>query len=283
MTIPNGLKVLPKDERDLKLGAVITLPALSELPLSYRLPKTTIKSQIDDFCSGTACTAILETTEGKELDELWYFAKSKEISGDVDEFGQDLRTAMKTAVKFGAISKAVAPFTKDKGSDFLRRIENYSKDLEWKAGEHKQKSYFFITGKYDAFDNARASLWAFRDLKRGAIMGLEFGWPLSQTYLLGTPSGYGHAMKVDGFETVNGENWIVLQQSYGTQAGKDGYQWISRETFNAYADTYGVGMFIDLPADEAKFHNKWKIPLKYNWIAKIVFSFRDLLGMGSAR
>ena len=144
MSVPNGLKKLPPDSRDYALGSIQALPALSELPLSFILDSKADKAKIEDFCSATACTLMLEYTEEKELDELWYFAKSKELSGDVEEFGQDLRNACKTAQKFGAIPKDLAPFTKDKGSDFLRRIENYPKELEWKAGEHKQKSYFKV-------------------------------------------------------------------------------------------------------------------------------------------
>lgn len=271
----NSLKPLPKDERDFKLGAIITLPKVSELPPSYVIEIKTIKEQIDDFCSANACTLLLEQTEGEELDELWYFAASKKLSGDVDEFGQDLRTAAKTAVKMGAVAQKDAPFSKDKGSAFLRRYENYP-NLEDKALIHKQKTYFWVTGPNDQCDNLRCSLWAFRHLKRGAAMGLLWGWPLSQTILDGTPQGYGHAVAAIGFERMNGEDYIIIANSYGTQAGNNGRHYVSRETFNTYAEMFGVAMFIDLSREEADYYLSRNIKITDNWIIQLWKAFLGL-------
>lgn len=264
----NALRPLPKDTRDMKLGSIITFPPLSELPLTYIIETQTIKDQIDDFCSGNACTLLLEQTEGVELDELWYFAASKKLSNDVDEFGQDLRTAMKVAVKIGAIEKKDAPFTKDKGSEFLRRYENYP-SLKNKALIHKQKTYFFINGDTDSFDDCRRSLWVYRNLKRAAVMGLMWGWPLTQTILDGTPQGSGHAIAIIGFTRMNGEDYIVLQNSYGTKAGDNGRHYISREIFNTYADMFGVGMFVDISREQADYYIQNNIKIDDNWIIQI--------------
>ena len=168
-----------------------------------------------------------------------------------------------------------------KDRNFLADYKNWPSELDWQAGAHKQKSYFKVVGQFDPFDNLRASLFLY---KRPAVLGLIWGWPLTQVFLQGTPSaGFGHAITAIGYDRKNGEDFLIIQNSYGLQAGDKGRHYLSRETYNTYYEMFGCFMFIDLPPDEAKFHNKWKLPLKYNWIAKIVFSFRDLLGMGSAR
>jgi hypothetical protein len=50
-----GLLPLPKDDRDFKLGALYTLPKLSEIPDAFELDVLGIKDQRDsDFCTAFA-------------------------------------------------------------------------------------------------------------------------------------------------------------------------------------------------------------------------------------
>ena len=166
--IKGGLKPTKKDNRDFQLGKIITLPKLSELPKEFELEPLSIKDQGDtDFCTAFATCGMRELQEKKELNPYWSFAVSKIISGDPEEWGQDIRTALKSHIKYGAIEeKGVEYWRKEDHQGepiekIARYIENYPKELFEKAKKHLAQSFFLVTGHYDHFDNIRASILVF--------------------------------------------------------------------------------------------------------------------------
>ena len=161
--LSSGLRVEPKDTRDIPLGALITLPKLSELPEEFELTPLEVKDQGgSDKCSAYATCTISELQEGVVLDPHYSFAVSKYLSGDVESWGQKLSYALKGHVKVGAIQKDIAPVLDETAS---RDLKNYP-DLSLKALEHKKKAYVEITGQYDAYDNVRATIWKYRNENR---------------------------------------------------------------------------------------------------------------------
>ena len=64
MRVKNGLRPTPKDDRDLILGAFVTLPNLSDLPDEYDLGTRGIKDQRD-----TDLRSEFNTKDEKELQE----------------------------------------------------------------------------------------------------------------------------------------------------------------------------------------------------------------------
>src|SRR3990167_3688947 len=173
--ITKGLRPTHKDDRDYKLGALFQLPELSELPADFVLEGHTIKNQQDsDFCSGFAVTGMSELQEGVLLSPEYQFALSKTLSGDTEEWGQDARTAMKTAVKLGSLEKSKTSYSlESKDVSFLRDIKNWPNYLE-EAKRHQKSVYLKVEGKYDAFDDIRASIYKWRDEKRAVALGLNF-------------------------------------------------------------------------------------------------------------
>src|SRR3990167_6414527 len=135
-----GLKELPKDNRDYKLGAIIPVkkfPKLKDFPNKFILETSDLKDQVEDFCTGNTVALLIGTNEGFPCDENWSFAKSKELSGDPKEWGQDLRTAFHVGTKFGALPKNYSSFTSEKGQEFLRDIKNWPQGLEFYASPQK--------------------------------------------------------------------------------------------------------------------------------------------------
>src|SRR3990167_6781814 len=130
-----GLNLLPKDERDIHLGSILALPKLEELPSVFSLGDTIIRNQeVDgnkDFCTayGTVGMAYLE--DSKEGSQEWIFAKSKELSGNTEGFGQNMRDAFKVWVKYGS------PFREDVkvpvDPNDRRYINNYDSTLNGEA------------------------------------------------------------------------------------------------------------------------------------------------------
>lgn len=245
-----GLKPEAKDPRDLKTGALIDLPKLSELPDSFTFQPVSVKNQYDtDFCSAFATCSVSELQEGVELDPLFSFAASKKLSGDPEAWGQSMSYALKGHCKIGTISQKDAPFDLDNvDPDKVRDISNFPESLLLKAIEHRKKSYLEITGPYDTFDNVRATIWKFRNEKRAAVMGLFWNWNIYDYVLKGmSDRGYGHLVAIYGW-TPEG---LVILNSGGTGAGKAGFHILPREEANYYINTFnGAFMFLDLSPDE---------------------------------
>ena len=205
--IIGGLEKLKKDRRDFQLGAIIKLPELSELPNGFVLEDSFIENQAgnslgEDLCSAFASTLISEFQEGVELSPEWSFAASKELSGYVEGFGQNMRDAMKVHQKYGAVEKSEATIPANP-----RYFKSWDKGLLEKAKKHLKQSYVSISGQYDAFDNIRTSLWYYRNEKRAISFGLAWTYNLSDI-LLKEPkeNGFGHMVAILGFCTISDED-----------------------------------------------------------------------------
>ena len=255
-----GLKPLPPDERDFKLGAVFPLPKLSKLPDNFRLMILGIKDQgASDLCTAYASCGASELQEKVELNPEYSFALSKSLSGDPDEWGQDLRKAMHAHQKFGAVEESLArPFIEqflrdhpENGRQLLRRIEHWPAHFKEEAARHAKGSLMAITGPYDPFDNLRATLWLFRKEYRAGVFGVQWAWDLAQYFMtIPQDAGFGHALYEIGFEKVAGEHFLVIVGSNGEGAGDGGLHYFNRNVVNAFVKQYGAFMFQDMTPEE---------------------------------
>jgi hypothetical protein len=191
-------------------------------------------------------------------------AASKELTGDKDSWGQQIRPAMLTHVKVGAIELAESPYEDNVDSGFLRDINNWPAGLKTLAVKHQKKSVFFVDGPYDHYDNIRASIWKFREEKRAVVSGVIWNWPLD-TELIDkySKTGSGHCIMYRGWTSKG----LILQNSAGRNAGHCGVHIITREVVNRNFEMYDGAMFIDLEPEDAKILNDMKLPL---WMSKLV-------------
>jgi len=139
-TIKHGLNPLPYDPRDknFSLGAIFGTP--KELPTKpFRVfePKK-IKNQGEtDKCTSYALSYLLEAHEGVEINPDYLFAKGKEVSGGVEKWGQDLRTACKAPVKFGAIEEKTELYEIiSQGRDYSANWRNWGFNYDLAAAFH---------------------------------------------------------------------------------------------------------------------------------------------------
>lgn len=264
-----GLRELPVDERDFQLGAVFDLPALEELPVAFKHDSLGVKDQKDsDFCTAFAYCALSELQENVPLEPSWSFAMTKMIEGDHTSYGADLRIAAKAHTAYGALEAKDSPYNLDnKEPDFLRNPEVWDYRLAEKAEPHKKKSFFKVTGPYDAFDNIRASIWKFRDKKQGVAIGVIYGWSTRDSHVWEpTKTGGGHAMAVMGWD---GE-FMVVQNSYGLGSGENGFQYLHRNVINANVDRYGAFMLVDIDRTEAEYLIYNGIKADWNWLKQLI-------------
>lgn len=267
-----GLRELPVDDRDFLLGAYDLLPKLEDLPNAIKLPFTVKHQGNTDKCTAYASCAISEVQEKVELDPAYSFAASKEISGNVDAWGQDLRTACKSHVKYGALARKDRPVEISQLPFQEQRYYKTWKDLYPLALEHKKKSYFAITGPYDTFDNIRAALFKYQT---PIIIGIQFGYPLTQKLIDSVKNGFGHAMTVIGYRTYEGVDTLIVGNSYGIEAGDNGVHYVTREVINHWA-SYGAFTFIDEDPDTVTYNKEHGIMKSDNWIIQLLKIFLNL-------
>lgn len=269
-----GLKETPKDDRDFQLGAIINLPALEELPQEFYFKLTKVKDQLDtDFCSAYATCAISEIQEEVELDPLWSFAVSKMLSGDADEWGQDIRSALKGHTKYGAIEISNSPYSII-DADIARHINKWPEDLFDNAKKHQKKTFFKVSGPYDHYDNIRASIWHFRAKKQGIVLGIKWQWASTDVILKGMGDfGFGHMIAGIGWD----HRGIKLQNSAGETAGENGFHYMPREEINHFVENYGAYMLVDMDREDAEHMIYHGIQTSDNWITGLIKTIKKII------
>lgn len=279
-----GLLPLPEDSRDLSLGTVFGIPNLDEIPnidFTVATPLVIKDQKRLDFCSLFAGTAVSEDQEGVELSPEYSFAKAKQLLGEWQSWGVDLRTACKALTKFGSIPQAIAPFSvNDKDRDFLANWENWPIELDRKASEHKKETFWAVTGPYDFFDNIRASLWKHRYDKCTVLAGTMWfgGWTVTENGVVSASTENlvlqePHALKFFGQKIINGTPYLKAQNSWSEKYGDRGIFYFPREIVNQYSPQFGSFMFKDdMPIDEAKILNEYGLSVQLRVIAQILLN-----------
>lgn len=273
-----GLKILPEDKRDFSLGKIVSYPSLVGLPDNFEFQPFKIKNQQgSDYCTAFSSTSASELQEGVELSPEFAFAMGQKLNKS--DYGNDLRTAMKSHIKIGCIEQKDAPFSLDnKDNKFLREPNNWSEDLLPKALIHAKSSFVDCRGNYDAFDNIRAAIWFFKNEKRAVVMGVLWeNWDVKNPILENGGAGRnGHALACLGWKSINNKQYLVIQNSYGDQVGDKGKFYMSRETVNKYVPIYGAFTFLDMTPEEYKQRLK---DFSQNWILTALRKILEILGI----
>ena len=260
--LKNSLHVLREDTRDFNLGAVFKQIDIKDVPDKDFIvaQPLIIKCQPDgdDECSAYAVTSVSEDQEGVELLPQYQFLKTKEISGNTEEWGANLRDACKSAVKFGSLP--VRGFEDLKNFSRVRIFkEKWPSNADAVAELYKKASFFSVTGRYDVFDNIRTALWQNRNEKRSIVTGALFRSEWLEANYGVVPKdygndGFGHAFKIFGQAWIAGELHLIAQLSQGERVGNKGIFYFPREVVNKEIGKYGVFMFKDISKEEAQFY-----------------------------
>lgn len=243
-----GLQDLTPDDRDFQLGGFDTLPTI--LPEEFILPYNVKDQTSTDWCSAFATCAASEVQEEIELEPGYSFAASKELTGDPDTWGQNLRDACKAHQKYGALPRENMTERLYKLPLKERRYWEHWKTLLPLALMHKKKSYFRVTGPNDDYDNIKASIYKY---KTPVVTGITFGYPITQTHLEKVKDGFGHAMAIVGWTPTH----LIILNSYGTKAGDKGVHYISREVVNHHASRFGAFTFLDVDPEDVNKKRSW--------------------------
>lgn len=266
----SSLEKLPQDLRDFSHHALFGTIEPANLPafdFDVGAATPSILDQTDlDFCTGY-CSSEQNTTEfHSESDAccpLYQMAKIKQVRGEWNQSGANLRDAANALIQYGSIPLSQSPFTHnqnpgtDRDRDFLANWNNWPPALDLIASMRKLGSYFTIDGPGDAFDNMRSVLWqsASNWSGSGVIFGLE--WHDEWT---GTPAGVipdavpasggdPHAVYIRGQKVISDVPYMVVQNSWGAAFGDNGLYYMPRSVLNIqWSGGYGAFAFKKISA-----------------------------------
>ena len=241
--ITGGLLPLKKDARDFNYTKVFgAIKQITDEDFIVGSPEL-LDQGSSDFCTAFAGCAASSLQEGKTLNPYWSFAVSKQLSGNFEAYGQDLRTALKVHTKYGAIEEMI-----NKGRD----IAKYPTDLFFKAEEHKKQSYFSVSGK-NLFNEIRSALFTHKSAcVTGAIWKSD--WTDAKDGIITDEmqgDGYGHAFIFIGQKTINEKLYLVVQLSNGKEIGSQGLFFFPESVVNREC-VFGNFCFVDMPKDIAQ-------------------------------
>jgi hypothetical protein len=246
-----GLLPLKPDKRDFELIDVFGAIDLSELPEEFITGKPKVKNQgMTDFCTAYAITSASELQEKVELNPEYQFAKTKQIMGNPDGYGADLRSACKSAVKFGSLKES--DFPKHITGDF-RHWNIWPDWIDEKAKKYRKKSYFKINGYGSSFNAIKVALWLNKSDKRVVITGALWRseWTKAKNGRITKEcesSGFPHAFIIIGWI---GE-YLIAHLSNGEEVGDKGRFYFHKDIVNKEFGKYGRFMLIDIDPNQAK-------------------------------
>lgn len=226
----------------------------------------TILNQLDlDFCTAFATSELQKAIWGTDFDPFYQFAKIKQVRGEYTSYGANLRDAANAVIKYGSLPIQYAPYTHDIGNkndesrDFLANWKNYPDTLDIFAKKDADVGYFTIDGAYDVFDNIRSAMQIHIQERRAISFGLfwhdewtEAPGGIIPDIMPNDSQGGGHNIAIIGQKTINGELYLVLQQSWGDTAGDHGLYYFPRNIIDLSArEGYGAYMFSRLQKSTA--------------------------------
>lgn len=278
---------MPQDARDFSMNRVfgsIKKDAIPAHDFIVSEPLEIKDQQMTDMCTAFAGAAVSEDQEGITLEPAYIFAKTKQMVGNFNEWGADLRTACKAIVKFGALPKEQSPYhLETEGRDFVANWAHWDIKFDKMAKQYAKQSFFMVDGVYDMFDNIRMALWRNKDKKQSVITGCLFrrSWLMAKEGVIPTKyekDGIPHAFKIYGQKRINGKRYLVAQLSNGTSVGDGGKFYFPRYVVNKEF-TFGCYMFVDLPKDQAQVLNNLNLSIQWRWFAGIVSFFKQLIAI----
>lgn len=284
-----ALRALPKDSRDFPHSQVFGSVSQDDLPKEDFLVAVPleIKNQDinypTDFCTAYAASSVAEDEDQVVFVPEWTFAQAKGLvaqSGEPDaytEYGLDLRQICKAVQKKGFLPKNLDPFgcdtLKRPDRDLLVMPENWGKLKDYDS-PYKKPSYLVVDGRYDTFDNFRSVMHMNLGERRSIITGCIWRETWSKAVNGVVPkiyeaNGTGHALKICGQKTINGEIHLIAQLSDGTEFGDKGYFYFPREVVNKEFSQFGAFTFSNMGKNKALWYVTNGVSVHDSWFKKV--------------
>lgn len=286
-----GLLPLPADNRDFShdsLFGTYLQDQLTDEDFDVAQPISIKNQRYLDFCTAFAATSVSEDQEEIPLDPLYQYARACQLRNDYKTWGMDLRQMAKSLTEYGSLPQDKAITSVPLGDydrnqrDALANWENYPINLDEIAIEHIKRSFVFVDGPHDTFDNIRAALYMHRNEKKSVLAGAYWGleWQNAPDGIIPkvyTKGNSAHSVKIFGQKKINGEIYLKVQNSYGQEIGDKGIFYFPREVVNKEFAPFGQIMFADIGKDDAKWLIEHKLKFYDSWVIKLLKKLIDML------
>ena len=212
------LKKTKKDSRDFSHRKTFGSFPIHNLPDNYLLESTILNQGQTYHCTAYSACAVQEVQEGVSFDPEWFYKQEGIVDGNPTEYGYGMRIPMKTGIEKG-----------------FKPVGGDDKDAE----TYKEGGYFAVDGDYDTFDNIRIAMWLARNEKKCPMIGVMWHeeWLTNKGIVSEKKPEKevgGHAIKCAGWKKIDGKEYLVIQNSYGTEYGDNGMFYFPRTIVNKY-------------------------------------------------
>lgn len=182
-----------------------------------------------DMCTAFVATSIAEDHFGIKLEPTYLFAKSCKERKSTDKY-MDIKYLRNAIIKYGILPKYISPFSIDTHNrDFLVNWNNWPVNLDKFAYKYHASLLERIWGFMSNFDLIRGALYKTnKPIMAGIYWQQE--WDKQKDGIISSRfqdyKYFPHAVKVIGQKNINGEIYLVVQNSRGENVGDKGIFYI---------------------------------------------------------
>lgn len=252
----NPWKPDPRDTRFTKVA--FGAPALPTFPKTLARHRRPVKNQGNSLsCTAQASTLASEYQEGVSLSAEFQWKETCRQLGTYVPDGADYRTALAVHCKVGALQQEKSPFRFP--IDDSQTIGNWSNWPDYPREEieqYRKASYVQIPRVGDNFDSVRSALLRGKEQNQIVIACTrwfrEWSVPVIPSADLYTGFVGYHCHTWIDFDTIDGVEYLVGQNSWGRSVGDEGFQYWPRDTVNKELSQWGCAalVFVDLTAEQ---------------------------------
>lgn len=191
-----------------------------------------ILNQDVEDCTAFSSSAVRASMKGKNYNPQQYWVDECDYDGaPVTQNGTSMETALNVGIEKGWTLEGTTTPHLDNASSYLQVTPSNGMDM---------------------FDSMRATMMQANAPLEAGVTWYE-DWDNSPNGIV--PASYqtvlgGHAIKLAGWKTINGMPYIVVQNSWGSDAGDGGLFYFSREIANKIFDE--VYIWSDVASQEIK-------------------------------
>lgn len=228
----HGSQPIKPDPRDDNFTRLYGAPVLPSFPKTLNCPRKSVKNQGSTLsCTKQTTELAAEYQDGEEMSAEWAWEELKAVLNDPNPQGAQPRDAMSLNCKLGSL-----PLKEFTQGAILRHI----------AEKYRKAAYIRIPKVGDWFDTIRAALL---NGQYESQIVMAFGTWYDEWNAKFIPTSYSqfsgwHAYSFIDFDTVDGKQYLVAQNSYGQGYGYHGRHYFPRETINREFAKFGTGLYV---------------------------------------
>lgn len=245
-------------------------------------PNLIVKDQGGSYmCTAFANSSASAIQEAVDLSPEYAFQKTNELMGQLHATGgADYFKALKVHQKFGCIEASQVPAQLQldvSGQYVVENPQNWTTQYDVWATAHQKKAYLKCDQGDDLFDSILVAMYQSYQAYTASgkpsdlrAVSAAFSWLNQFQYASGgvvgndtsqpTSAGSGHNIFFRGKKTIDGIEYLIVQNSYGVGYGDKGLFYFPRAVVNKYC--FFANTFEDLDPDEERAN-------QYNFIQRI--------------